>query len=385
MEAIYVAKVADNRWTTVELGAHYYSAIPACTVQYPWEEGRKAAPAIVRVQNIRPNTFEIRLQSPRGDNLPERPVHCIVVEQGSWIMPGGRTIEANQYVSTRTDHSESFEGEIQQLKNSFLNPIIIGQVLSYNDPGWSVFWSQGGDVKSGDAADSVYTGKHVGNDKRKNRSNESVGYIVFEGGHDSTGGIEIEAARGGTVKDYINGSQPYIFESKFITAPMVAVLSVAGMEDPNGCWAVLCSNPTHSLMFVATDNDRNGDNTSLAHISKSKIDYVAFSVTGTVSLQSTRSMSKHQWYLPNIFSQGEENGNRKLNEELSLENSTPKTNKRLTSKLRRSHARDHVEHLPDVDYPIIVFMILTMCISLAALKTIRNRLTAQLPLYNQSR
>ena len=381
MEAIYVSIVGDTEWTTVSLGAHYNSAIPVCTVQYPWEEGRKVVPAIVRVQNIRARSFEIRLQNPSGEDLPERPVHCIVVEQGSWTMPDGRVVEANQYISTTTDHSGSFEGEAQMLKNSFQNPIVIGQVLSYNDPRWSVFWSRGSDVKSGISADAIYTGKHVGTDNRTSRINESVGYIVFESGHTAYSGIEIEAARGGSVKNYVNGTHPYIFEKSFVTAPMVAVLSSAGMEDVNGCWAVLCSNPTTSLMFVATDEDRNGES-ARSHFSKGKIDYVAFSITGTLTLQSTRSMTKHQWYLPNVFSQDPGHGRRDLTGvKSSMEISTIDSNERHTPYLRRPFTVDDgTGHLIVVYYAIGSTMLIIVLLSLLWLVT-REASTAQLPHY----
>ena len=375
MEAIYVSLVGDTGWTIVSLGAHYNSAIPVCTVQYPWEEGWKALPAIVRVQNVLANSFEVRLQSPRGDVLSERPVHCIVVEQGSWVMPNGRTIEANQYVSTKTDHSESFEGEMQNLKNSFQNPIVIGQVLSYNDPGWSAFWSHGNDVKSGVTADAIYTGKHVGSDDRKSRINESVGYIVFESGHDAFGGIEIEAARGGAVKSYVNGSQPYIFESSFITAPMVAVLSGAGMAENNGYWPVLCSTPTNSLMFVAIDEDRNSE---MARFPKGKIDYVAFSITGTVSLQSTKPVLKHQWYLPNIFSKDSGNGRRNLNDENTIERSPMSLNERPTAYVRRPSTDEFLERSPVTNsegaFLILAMVVITLS---AAWITTRYKSAAQ--------
>lgn len=380
MEAIYVSHVGDTAWTTVSLGANYNSAIPVCTVQYPWEEGRKAFPAIARVQNIRATSFEVRLQSPGGDDLPERPVHCIVVEQGSWIMPDGRTIEANQYVSTKTDHSESFEGEMQLLKNTFRKPIVIGQVLSYNDPGWSVFWSHGNDVTSGVTADAIYTGKHVGSDDKKSRINESIGYIVFESGHDAFGGIEIEAARGDAVKSYIDGSHPYIFETKFITAPMVAVLSGAGMEGIDGCWAVLCANPTNSLMFVATDDDRNGYKSSI-HPSKGRIDYVAFSITGTVSLQSTRSMLKHQWYLPNIFSQKTGNGHRDLNDKNPLEKFGMDASERPNSHVRRSSTDAHMEDAFGTYYYTLVCIVLAIVTLSVVWITIKYESTAPLPHY----
>ena len=363
----------------MSLGAHYNSAIPVCTVQYPWEGGKKVVPAIVRVQNILSNSFEVRLQNPNGDDLPERPVHCIVVEQGSWTLPDGRTIEANQYVSKITDHSGSFMGESHLLKNTFQNPIVIGQVLSYNDPDWSVFWSSGIDVKSGitDTAGAIYTGKHVGNDDNKSRINESVGYIVFESGHHAFGGIEIEASRGGTVKNYVNGSQPYIFETSFITAPMVAVLSVAGMEDTTGCWAVLCSKPTSSLMFVATDEDQNADR-SRTHFSKGTIDYVAFSITGTVSLQSTRSMSKHQWYLPNVFSKGPGNDRRDLTSDKPM--ATISVNDRVPGYIRQSSPEGRTSNLFLSYYPLGLAVLIVVSL-FATWLVIRYESVAQLPHY----
>ena len=58
-----------------------------------------------------PCSFKIRLQNPSGKSLEVRDVHCVVVEEGSWTMPDGHTIEATTYDSKVTDRSDSWVGE----------------------------------------------------------------------------------------------------------------------------------------------------------------------------------------------------------------------------------------------------------------------------------
>ena len=95
------------------------------------------------MDEVLPCSFKIRLQNPSGKSLEGRDVHCVVVEEGSWTMPDGRKIEAKTYESKLTDHKSSWVGEEQTYTNSYSNPVVLGQVISYNDAKWSVFWSGG--------------------------------------------------------------------------------------------------------------------------------------------------------------------------------------------------------------------------------------------------
>jgi hypothetical protein len=237
------------------------------------------------MQNVGPTSFEIRLQRPISEDLSlSRDVHCVVVEEGSWKMPDGRKIEANKYVSTVTDYAwSSWVGQRQIYANSYTDPIVLGQVMSYNDAKWSVFWSRGANQYTAPHKNHLYTGKHVGEDSTQTRADETVGYIVIEAGHAISGGIEIEAARGADLPaGYVDGSWTYTFVAPFSTTPAVAVLSQVAMDSADGGWAVLAEIPSTTSMQVAIDEDQIFD-TERQHATE-EVDYVVFSAAGSVQL-----------------------------------------------------------------------------------------------------
>jgi hypothetical protein len=106
MESLVVPGV-DDGWATVLLSGTFKSPIPVCTVVYV---GADLLPAVVRMKDGEPQSFQIRLQNPTGDALQALDVHCVVEDQGSWEMSDGRKVDANKYMSTITDR-QIFIGE----------------------------------------------------------------------------------------------------------------------------------------------------------------------------------------------------------------------------------------------------------------------------------
>jgi hypothetical protein len=285
MESMVVAEVLDSEWKTVSLSEIYVSPIAVCTVEYEGT-GTDLRPAVVRMKDVGPNSFEITLQNPNDDSLEDqgRDVHCVVVEKGSWDMPDGRKIEANKYESIVTDDNNAWVGEEQYYANSYTNPIVLGQVMSYNDVEWSVFWSRGSGLQEAPSSSKLFTGKHVGEDESITRENESIGYIVIEAGHATSVGIEIETARGAdTAVGYVDGSKKYDFVKPFSTKPAVAVLSQVGMDGGDGSWALLAKISSKVSMNVAVDEDTFLDGRD--HTTE-EVDYIVFSTAGPVPLYS---------------------------------------------------------------------------------------------------
>jgi hypothetical protein len=286
MEFMVVNQVPlDTTWKTVQLSETYWSPIAVCTILY--NTNTDLIPAVVRMQNVGPFSFEIRLQNPKeiASSL-SRDVHCVVVEEGAWTMPDGRTIEANRYESTKTDRDFSWVGQKHTYLNGYTNPIVLGQVMSYNDPKWSVFWSRGSSKSAPPDKNNLWTGKHVGEDTTVNRDDETVGYIVIEMGHDTSDDIEIETGRGPElVEGYVEGSYTYEFDHAFDPlrpTPAVAVLSQVAMIGEDGSWAVLAEISSTTSIQVAVDEDQI-DNNERNH-EKETVDYVVFAYPGVVQL-----------------------------------------------------------------------------------------------------
>jgi hypothetical protein len=284
MESIKVTGVTSVLWKQVTLTKVYKSPIPVCTVMN--DKIATFRPAVVRMQAVGPNSFAIRLQNPGDNALGARAVHCIIVEEGKWKLPDGRFMEAQKYSSTVTDGKGSYKGQAQTYRNKYTNPVVLGQVMSYNDAKWSVFWSRSAtSYTEAPTSTSLITGKHVGEDPRKVRLTETIGYIVFESGHAKAGAIEFETGRASDVfVGYIGVSNSHTFQTRFASAPVVAVVTQAAMDGTDGSWAVLTSNPTTTSVGIAVDEDQAVDVERL-HTTE-EVHYAVFSIPGAISLAS---------------------------------------------------------------------------------------------------
>lgn len=282
LETLKITGVTSTAWKIITLSKQYVSPIPVCTVMY--DQGTSLRPAVARIQKVGPTSFEIRLQNPSDLVLTGRDVHCVVVEEGAWKLPDGRLIESKKYSSTVTDRKGSYIGQTQAYLNKYRNPVVLGQVMSYNDPKWSVFWSRSSSGQNAaPTSTSIITGKHIGEDSRTARLAETVGYIVIESGHLKSNNVEIETGRGpDSFIGYTGKKGALKFNSRFGRTPAVAVLSQAAMDDSDGSWAVLTSNPSTTSVGVSVDEDQLAD-TERSH-STEEVNYAVFSSTGAIQL-----------------------------------------------------------------------------------------------------
>ena len=282
-EAITVSNVNSSSWTTVNLTNSYKSMVAVCTVNYQ----NNGIPELVRMQNATSGTsFDIRLQNPSGSTLANETVHCIVAEEGKWQTPGGRNIEAYRFNSTVTDRRGSWNGQNVSYQLSYTNPVVLGQVMTYNDTDWSVFWSYGDSTSRAPNAD-LHIGKHVGEDPDTTRNNETLGYIVIEEGYEIVNGTEVEVGISGDSVQGVTNSPPYSsnFSRTLGNTPAVGVLTQGGMDGAHGSWAVLYGNTplTPSQVRLAVDEDQAGD--SERNHTTEQIGYIIFGdpliLTGT--------------------------------------------------------------------------------------------------------
>ncbi|MCP5095185.1 MAG: hypothetical protein GY943_06505, partial [Chloroflexi bacterium] len=135
LETITANNVSSGGWTTVSLSNTYDSMVVVCTVVYV----NNTRPEVVRMQNATGSSFQIKLQNPDNLTLVNEKVHCLVMEEGAWLI-NGRKIEAQKYTSTVTDRRSNWNGQTQTYGHSYTNPVILGQVMTTNDADWSTFW-----------------------------------------------------------------------------------------------------------------------------------------------------------------------------------------------------------------------------------------------------
>jgi hypothetical protein len=237
----------SSTWKTVTLPNNYDSMVVVATPNYT-----KAGvdPMVVRIRNASGNTFQVRAGSAGGTVTPID-VHYVVVEEGVY-----QGMEAVKYNSTVTDKKNSWVGESRTYANSYTNPVVLGQVMTYNDAGFSTFWSYGNSRTNTPNATHLRTGKSVGEDKDTTRNNETIGYIVIEAGSGSMNGISYSAAVG---DDKVTHAQKSY--SINLSGADVAVASISGLDGPDGGWAILSSSSPVSgtALKLSIDEDIIGD------------------------------------------------------------------------------------------------------------------------------
>ncbi|OQY25893.1 MAG: hypothetical protein B6244_14630, partial [Candidatus Cloacimonetes bacterium 4572_55] len=227
-------KTVGGDHVTVYLANTYVSPVVVCSVQY----NNNSTPVVARVTNVTPTSFDVYLQNPSDGAVLAENVSYIVVEEGVWTIDGVN-IEAQTYLSTVTDENNSWVGEAQSYGQSYTNPVVIGQVMSNNDPDWSVFWCQGSSRTAPASGSALRTCKTVCEDTDVTRVDETIGFIVIEAGHGTIGGVEFEALVGSDTIRGVTNSPPYTysFSNSFVSAPQIAVTTMAGMDGGNGGWA----------------------------------------------------------------------------------------------------------------------------------------------------
>ncbi len=231
-----IMTVTDDSWTTVTLSQAFDKPVIACSVRYT----NNTVPIVVRLQNVSSQSFEVKLQNPGDTNsVAQDLISCLITEEGSWTLPDGRLMEAFRYDTTLTDRKNSWVGHQHSFQNDYAAPVVLGQVMSYNDVNWSVFWSKGISQFDPPSSGVFFTGLHVGADPNTSRLSETIGYIVIDSGSGVIDGIEYEARLGESIVS--GGPSPTIYplNTAMSQTPSTAIVSQAGMNGNDASWAYL--------------------------------------------------------------------------------------------------------------------------------------------------
>ncbi|MEE8129655.1 MAG: tandem-95 repeat protein, partial [Vicinamibacterales bacterium] len=257
VESGVASGVGNDNWTTISLGRSFTSMVVVATPLYD----SSAPPRIVRVRNATGASFELRIA--RQDNSTttiSTDVHYLVVEEGVYTEEvHGTKMEAVKYLSGVTDSSVSWIGEARTYVNPYTNPVVIGQVMTANDPDASSFWAYGGSRGNPPSATALNVGKTVSEDPNRTRNDETVGYLVFEAGIGSLAGSAFLAGVGTDIVRGPTNSPPYRYDVAGLSSVDVALVSVAGVDGGNGGWPVLLEQPDPTGIDLAFDEDQLND------------------------------------------------------------------------------------------------------------------------------
>jgi methionine-rich copper-binding protein CopC len=239
-----VSSVGNTSWTTVDLGKTYNSPVIIATPIYPTAS---LPPVVTRITNVTSTGFDLKID--RADGLTDPvsiDVSIVAVDEGVYTQAvDGVTMEAVKFTSTVTAGKSNWVAESRAFQNGYTSPVVIGQVMSANDPDWSVFWSMGGSRTKPVDASNLNVGKHVGEDPDGTRADEMIGYLVIEAGSGTLDGVGYEAALGAdSVQGFDDSSSPYTYSlSGGLSSAGSAAVGIAGMDGPDGAWAVLSGDP----------------------------------------------------------------------------------------------------------------------------------------------
>lgn len=231
----------SSEWTDVQLDRSYSDMVVIATPNYDLSIG----PVVTRVRVVNQNTFQIKVQ--RADNSSDPvfgvTVHYIVASVGVYPgVNGGPKMEVRKVMSQTVDKAGSWVGQNVGYLSTYVNPVVVGQVMSYNDAQFSTFWARGASANLAPNSSSLYVGKHVGEDPKFKRKSEILGFIVFEGSQLASewDGRMVRAGVGdATLKGMGDHMDRQAYNPLAGGSTSIAILSPAGMQNPNGGWGVL--------------------------------------------------------------------------------------------------------------------------------------------------
>jgi hypothetical protein len=273
-----VAAGVSNNWITVTLPQSYESMVVVATPNY----SHTSLPLVPRIRHADGSSFELRVDRTDGSTaaVDAVNVHYVVVEEGVYnVAEHGVGMEAVTYTSTVTDGRSSWNGQSRSYANSYTDPVVIGQVMSYNDSDFSVFWSRGSTSTSPPSSSTLRVGKHVGKDTDRSRADEQIGYIVFESGFGSVDGISFLAGLGSDTVEGVDNNPPFTYSLSHLSAASVAVANQAGMDGNHGGWAILYDNqPVEATSLKLAIDEDNSIDTERLHTTE-QVAFVVFEDT----------------------------------------------------------------------------------------------------------
>jgi PKD repeat protein len=249
-----VSGVGEN-WVPVPVARSYNSMVVVATANV--SSGDPAA--VVRIQNASGSSFDVRVDGVGGGSPSNVTVHYLVVEEGVYnAAEHGVTMEAVKYISSVTDDNNSWVGESRTFANSYTDPVVLGQVMSYADANFSVFWSRGASAAEPPTSSDLWVGKHVAADPVTSRADEIVGYVVIEAGSGSIEGINYIAGLGADAVQGMGNSPPYSYGLSGLASASTAVVNQAAMDGNDGGWAHLFgANPVSATnLDLVIDEDQ---------------------------------------------------------------------------------------------------------------------------------
>jgi len=285
-------------WQTIQLENSYSDAIVVCTYNLPSDLD---PPATTRIQNITSTSFQLRIQQfENSSSVTASDVHCVIADEGAHNS-GGLKYEARKVDSDQTAglavpggwgivNNENVTSAITQ---TYANPHVVGQVMTFNDSNASVFWNYDCETRGNGAffsgqADGICVGKHIGQ-INGTRATETLGYIVIEAGAGTVNDISFAAAVGPDTGAGVGNNPPYNYT---VTGDFdIGILTQQGEDGGQGGWTILYGADPLSTNQIswATEEETVAGDTSRTHTTEN-IGYWIFDNNQTPTMSADKDV-----------------------------------------------------------------------------------------------
>ncbi len=248
----------SNTWKSLVLTNTYTNPVVACTYNIPSGSDNEGS---VRVQIIS-GDIQIKVQRPLNSNaVTASSVYCTVSEEGSYTTP----IKYEAHTVTSTQTNKKYQWQVNKTVNvtaskvqNYSNPVITGQVMSYNNPNYVTFWSSRCSKSANPATNAeICVGKHTGESPNNGVTTETLGYFIAEAATYTLDSAFVKIALG---PDSIRGIDDSLRSYSLPRSYTYATATISAMDGQDGGWAVLYGEtPVSDQLNLAIDEDRIGD------------------------------------------------------------------------------------------------------------------------------
>jgi uncharacterized repeat protein (TIGR01451 family) len=257
-------------WQSVSLQNSYSDPVIVCSNVLP---DKSYTEAVVRIRNVSFTGFQLKIQRP-NDSDPGyvTDVYCVISDEGSYTTP--IKYEAHKVLSDGTNgesspnnwNASNAEEVTGSLIHSYTRAAVLGQVMSYNDSRFSVFWSfncQNRGRRPFQSNNRICVGKHVGQIP-ETRNSETLGYIVTEAGIDDLEDFSMATDYGSNTIRGVGNNPPYTYTlDKSYTDGVVHQEAENGGQ---GGWSVLYgTSPLGTSLDMAIDEETVAGDTTRTH------------------------------------------------------------------------------------------------------------------------
>lgn len=264
-------------WKPVPLSNTYTNPVIACTYNLPSAADNEA---VVRVRSA-VGGFEVLVQRPLNDNaVTASDVYCTVSEAGVYTYP--IKYEAHTVSSANTNSGGNWD--VAEMENvsaapyklqSYNKPVVTGQVMSFNNTDFSVFWSNACAARSTPPNDAaICVGKHTGLTNPNLANAETLGYFIAEEAEYYMSNAYVKIALGADSVRGVGSAPPYSYALP--RSYSYATATQSATDGGNGGWGVLYgSSPVSTVLNLAIDEETVNNTTGRAHTTEQVAYWVA--------------------------------------------------------------------------------------------------------------